>query len=103
MKKEILEFIKSNNISPFGESNVKNENVIYRTKDAKSVHARTITKISENFKFKSTREIWKLFNFSSSPDEIRKRQAFFSSIKDSINSDFLKIIKQPKISWKPKY
>lgn len=102
MEKELLRFIKENNLSPFNKERkaITNSLDIFKTKDAKSVFNKTLTKLSENFCFSCTSNLWDCFKFAES--EIKKRQEFFNSINFSENS-FLKNLAFPKKWWKPKY
>ncbi|NCN86840.1 hypothetical protein GW932_03325 [archaeon] len=107
MKKEILNFIRENNLSPFNQlkTQLKPNDSIYKTTDAKKIHTKTINKISENFIFKDTSNILQFFSFTNKVEEIKKRQEFFNKIKSSekLNNFFLKEIKKPKKWWKPEY
>jgi len=83
MKKEILNFIRENNLSPFNQlkTQLKPNDSIYKTTDAKKIHTKTINKISENFIFKDTSNILQFFSFTNKVEEIKKRQEFFNKIK----------------------
>ena len=51
MQKELLKFIVENNLSPFNKSKTQILNggdSIFKTRDAKSIHNRVLSKISEN-------------------------------------------------------
>lgn len=103
MREEILNFIRENNLSLF-ERNVarSSTNSIFKTKDAKDVHTKVLDLISENFIFNDTKQVIKLFNFTTSESEITKRQEFFKNLTKLDNS-FLKSLQRPKPFWKPKY
>jgi len=106
MQKEILKFIEENKLSPFNKLKTQlkqNQESIFKTKDAKAIYTKTINKLSENFNFSDTQNLWLLFNNTLLEEEIKKRQEFFLSIKKEIKNDFLKEIGAPKASWKPKY
>jgi len=131
MKKEILEFIDSNEISPFEPAALKGENKMFKTKDAKEVFNRTVNKLSEGFCFSSTKAVWKFFSFTQDINEIKKRQEFFKNLKNDAQSarfldarelphsleggfqnsrhnekkdnQFLEQMEKPKKTWKPKY
>lgn len=106
MKKEILEYIRKNSLSPFNgtKTNVKTvEDSIYKTKDAKAVHTKVLLKISANFYFPDTSNLLNFFEFTDSINEIKKRQEFFKQIKGRIENDFLGKIGMPKKWWRPKY
>lgn len=105
MKKEIINFIEANNLSPFNKykTQIKKENnSIFKTSDAKSVHNKVLSLISNNFCFADTSNIFNYFNFTQDKNEIKKRQDFFKSITKTDNS-FLKSIQKLKPCWKPKY
>jgi len=101
MKKEILEFIDKN-IEIFEEPLKISENRVLKTKDAKNVFGKTISKLSEEFVFPSTKSLWKAFPFTQDAEEIKTRQEFF---KDAEKKDkkFLREIKASGKTWKPKY
>ncbi len=104
MEKELLKYIKENNLSPFNnlKSKVKKPKQIFKTRDAKTVANKTLKTISSFFKFSDTSN---LFYFFSKPDnqEIKKRQEFFNKIPLNLKNDFLSDINKPKPSWKPEY
>jgi DNA mismatch repair protein MutS2 len=105
MNKELIAYIKENDLSPFNKSKTSlklNYESIFKTKDAKSVHTRVLNKISENFIFKDTINLFSFFEFTDDFEKIKKRQDFFKNIEKTSN-DFLKELKIPKKSWKPKY
>jgi hypothetical protein len=106
MKREILEFIRTNNLSPFNEkkSDVKtNGESIYKTKDAKAIHNKLLSKIASNFYFPDSVNILDFLEFTSDEKEIKRRQNFFREIKEKIENKFLKEISIPKRWWRPKY
>jgi DNA mismatch repair protein MutS2 len=108
MEKELINFIKQNELSPFNyyKTSLKpNPNSIYKTRDAKAIHNKILQKISTNFIFPDTSNLLQHFKFTNIPEEISKRQEFFNQIKqiEKINNDFLKFISKPKSNWKPPY
>lgn len=105
MKKELLEFISLNNLSPFGESEAQKlqEEKIFKTKDAKSVYTKVLTKINSHFIFSATQSLFNFFPMTSSLDLIKKRQRFFKEIKLTDLIDCLQKLTAPKPYWKPKY
>lgn len=107
MQKELLKFIIENNLSPFNsnKTSIKNsDESIFKTKDAKAIFNKVLSKISSEFYFKDTECLLESFNFTNSMEEIEKRQTFFSTVKESFNeSNFLELIKEPKQTWTPKY
>lgn len=106
MQKEILAFIIENNLSPFVNKKtlVRNsEDSIYKTKDAKAVHNKLISQISQNFLFSDTNSILDSFYFTDKIAEIKKRQEFFKTITKNLNNSFLREIQNPKPTWSPKY
>ncbi len=103
MREEVLNFIKENKLSLFERNIAKASNyTIFKTKDAKDVYSRVLDLISDNFTFSDTKQILKLFTFTNSESEIKKRQAFFSQLTLSDNS-ILKKLQRPRPFWKPKY
>lgn len=101
MKKEILKFIDEN-IEIFREPLRVSENKVLKTKDAKNVFGKTISKLSEEFVFPSTKSLWKAFPFTQDSREIKKRQEFFNSAEKK-EKGFLNEIKFSGKTWKPKY
>ena len=107
MKQEILNFIRENNLSPFNslKTQLKPQNPIYKTADGKKVHNKTISKISENFIFKDTSNIFNFFSFTNSVEEVKKRQEFFMGLSkySVLDNSSLENLKKPKNIWKPEY
>lgn len=107
MKKQILEFIEKNNLSPFNKTKtiLKSKQSIYKTIDSKKIHSKTISTISQNYSFPDTSNILQFFEFTKNPEEINLRQNFFKEIINSnkLNNNFLNKIQKPKPTWKPPY
>jgi len=108
MQKELLKFIIENNLSPFNNSRTPvktGEESIFKTRDAKSVHNRVVSKISEHFFFSDTSSLIEAFYFTDNISEIKRRQEFFKNVQNLKNLDnsFLSEIKTPERSWTPKY
>ncbi|MDP1728891.1 MAG: hypothetical protein Q8L27_01665 [archaeon] len=107
MQKELFKFIVENNLSPFNryKTQIKNnEESIFKTRDAKSIHNKVLGKISENFYFSDTSNLLDAFYFTDNFNEIKKRQEFFKSIKSlNFENSFLSEIKSPEPVWGPKY
>jgi len=105
MKKELLKFITENNLSPFSKAKTlvkrKDEN-IFKTKEARQIFSKVLGRISSDFCFRETENLWNCFPFTQKIEEIKARQDYFKSIKPASNS-ILKQLSIPKISWKPKY
>ncbi len=103
MREAILNFIRENNLSLFERNTARAQtNSSFKTKDAKDVQSKVLDIISNNFIFNDTKQILKLFSFSNSPGEIKKRQTFFKSLSFSENN-FLKTLQKPRPFWRPKY
>ena len=106
MKKEILNYIREYNLSPFSDKRTEGKNEgesIYKTKDAKSIRIKVLNDISSNFYFTDTKNLLNFFTFTGDIKEIKKRQEFFREIKGKIENSFLKNIEIPKKWWRPKY
>jgi len=105
MKKEIIEFVKENKLNPFNnvktQINTKEES-FYKTKDAKTIHNKLLSKLSSKFIFSDTSNIFNFFEFLNDKSKIIQRQEFFSSLKYNENS-FLESLKKPKNWWNPDY
>lgn len=103
MKKELLEFIRENNLSPFnGKTRMRSDLSLFKTSDGKQIHNRVLEKISKNFIFEETANLINFFSFSDNLEEIKRRQEFFASLTYGDNSLF-KQLEAPKKCWKPKY
>ena len=105
MQQEIYSFISKNNLSPFSDSKSllrTDKDSIFKTRDAKAIHAKVLNNISSHFIFKETASIWNTFQFTNNFADIQKRQEFFKSIAKRDNS-FLKELQKPKKTWKPRY
>lgn len=105
MKEEYCKFIESNNLSPFSRLKTQissSNNSIYKTKDGKLIHNKLIAKISSNFQFTDSSNLWNCLSFTANLEEIKKRQEFFRLIQPQ-NNDFLKELKKPRPNWSPKY
>lgn len=108
MENQLLNFIQENNLSPFNKfkTPIKNNNQsIYSTRDAKIIHNKVIQKISANFVFSDTSNLFNIFDFSNNLSEIKQRQEFFKKIQLSgkKQNEFLKKLTKPKEEWSPKY
>ncbi|MCK5612097.1 hypothetical protein KAR91_60055, partial [Candidatus Pacearchaeota archaeon] len=107
MKKELLNFISENRLSPFNSSrtSLAPSVSIYKTRDAKTIHQKVLGKISENFIFPETFNLLHFFKFTDDVEEIKKRQDFFADIRSMPIPDnqFLKQLALPRQYWKPKY
>lgn len=105
MEKELIQFIKEYNISPFGQERItfKNNNSIFKTKEAKEIHSKILNKISSNFIFESTSKLFSFFNFTLEQNEIFKRQEFIKKFCNNLENIELKKLKSPKNFWKPDY
>ncbi len=105
MKKEILDFISKFDLNPFNSSKTlikKEKESIFKTNDAKKIHTKVIEKLSNNFIFKETSNIWNFFDFTDNFNEIKERQSFFLTLEKRDNS-FLSEIKRNKQTWYPEY
>lgn len=107
MKQEILKFIQENSLNPFNQSKTSLKPIpsIYKTTDAKRVHNKTLSTISQNFIFPDTANILQFFNFTNDQDEVQKRQEFFKQIlnEKNLSNSFLNKISKPRSWWKPRY
>lgn len=105
MKKELIQFIMENELSPFSASKTSIRNnfgSLYKTNDAKAVHNKVISILSSHFQFSDTSSILQFFDFTDDKIEIKNRQNYFSSIGKG-EREFLKEIRNPKPSWRPSY
>ena len=104
MKEELMKFISENGLSPFnlGKTSIGNNNSIYKTRDAKTIHTKVLSKISSKFVFSETSNLWNCFGFTDDVLEINRRQEFFKRLILE-DSGFLKEIEKPRANWKPKY
>ena len=105
MRKEIIQFIVENGLSPFNnyKTSVKNNSAnFYKTTDAKSVHNKVLANISEKFRFPDASSLLQYFNFTNNLHDIKNRQEYFSKLVN-VDRSFLSSIKHPKSTWKPSY
>lgn len=104
MKEELIQFVLENNLSPFNtsKSTLKSANSIYKTRDAKAIHTKVLSKASSKFIFSETPNLWNNFTFTDEISDILQRQEFFKRLGPK-DSTFLKEISKPRISWKPQY
>ena len=105
MKKDILNYILNFELNPFSTSKTiikKEKESIFKSSDAKKIHTKVLDKISNNFYFKETSNIWHFFDFSDNFSDIERRQSFFKSIKNE-DSSFLNNISKPRQTWNPNY
>ena len=108
MKKEMIDFIEENTLSPFNPTRTQLKNPpksIYKTRDGKSTHTRLLTKISQHFNFPDTGNLLHFFEFTNDSNKIKERQEFFNQIKQigKKDNEFLRQIKKPREWWKPEY
>jgi hypothetical protein len=105
MKEELVRFVLENGLSPFseGKSYLKGEaESIFKTRDAKSVHNKVISRISSGFWFHETANLWSWFEFTTEVSAILKRQEFFRGLLRQ-DTSFLGNLSKPRQSWKPRY
>ncbi len=104
MKEELLNFVLEARLSPFEMGRIfkVSSDSIYKTRDAKAIHSKVLTKLSSNFEYSATSKIWNFFGFVNDFFEIKKRQEFFKSLKNFDNS-FLSELGKPRATWKPRY
>lgn len=104
MEKELLNFIKENDLSPFEKTDIrKKKNKILRTREAKKLQTRMNNKISSNFQFEETKNLLKFFYLTNNKEIIIKRQIFFNKIKKMYDNEFLKKLNKPRKKWYPQY
>lgn len=103
MREKIIKFIEENNLSLFERENVRSSNQsIFKTKDAKEIHQKTLNLVSRNFQLENTKQILKLFEDNNSEKDIEKKQKFFLELNSFENSRFNKL-KKRNPSWKAPY
>lgn len=105
MREEYIEIIKKNGLSPFNKLKTPisaGQQTIYKTRDGKSVHNKFLSKISSNFIFSETSNLWNAHFLTSDYGEILKRQNFFKN-NDYFETDYLSKLKKPKQIWSPEY
>ena len=106
MEKEMIQFIKENNLSPFNlyKTPVKTSGEsIFKTRDGKSVYNRVLSKISNYFYFSDSSNLLNCFEFTKDIEKLKQRQEFYRQIARNLKNDFLKDLKKPKPIWKPRY
>ena len=84
MEKELLKFIRENNLSPFNKSktSVKSDSEsLHKTKDAKAIHNKLLSTLSSNFYFSDTPNLFNFFSSFPGLKEKEERQNFFKNLK----------------------
>ncbi len=111
----MIRFVIENGLSPFNGSRSilrpiidSVSSSIYKTRDAKSVHNRVLTKLSSGFAFFDTFNLWRVLDASNSSGSIMQKQEFFRNLINYIRTSgtdslFLKQLRKPKQKWTPKY
>lgn len=104
MKEAMLRFILEKDLSPFNsvKTSFPSKDSIYKTRDAKAIHTKVLSKVSSKFIFNESANLWNVFGFTDSTGEILGRQEFFKSLNLTDNS-FLKELDKPRRNWKPRY
>ncbi len=106
MKKEMIDFIKEFELSPFNnyKTSLKTQNSNFlKTKDARAVFTKLMSKISREFVFPDTSGILNLFSsFEEDLNKVFEKQLFFKSLNTKDNSRLLEL-KRPKKTWSPDY
>jgi hypothetical protein len=105
MEKELIKFIEENNLSLFNENSqlIRNDESIFKTKDAKAIFNKVLDKISQEFIFKDTGKLLDALYFTQDINEIKNRQSFFSKIPRKMDNSFLKDLTKPISIWSPRY
>lgn len=124
MREELVEFVLNEGISPFSSGKTllkKDRKSVFMTKDARKIYSKVLGKVSGEFVFSESSNIWNCFGLDINIDEIRRRQEFFKTLVSkagsrssagmaSVNPQsvvgsgrFLKELSKPRASWKPKY
>jgi DNA mismatch repair protein MutS2 len=104
MKEEMLRFILENDLSPFasGKTSFPSKDSIYKTRDAKAIHTKVLSKISSKFVFSESANLWNVFGFTGDVSAILRRQEFFKGL-NLTNNSFLEELDKPRRNWKPRY
>lgn len=105
MREELVNLCLENNLSPFNQnkSPIKtNKQTIFKTPDARKIHTKVLSKLSANFTFSETPNLWNCFKTDSNTEEVKSRQQFFLTLK-KMSGNFLKNLSYPRATWKPKY
>ncbi len=105
MQKELLDFIREHDLSPFTKEkkSFRPSSSIFKTSDAKSVHYRVLTELSSSFVFSDTSQLWQCFPIGITSDEVLRRQKFFQSIPREADNAFFHEFSAPKPFWNPSY
>ena len=93
--------IKEQKLSPFNDTTSKSStNPIFKTREAKNIHQRVLTHLTQNFQFNATSQILDLFN--TLPENLEQRQAFFKQLQEQFFPKLPSLTKTAQ-SWKPSY
>lgn len=104
----LLDFVKTNDLEPFcvlRTSIRKGNDSIFKTTDAKIIFSKVLSKLSSDFVFSETANLWNVFSFVDNFEEVSKRQSFFKSVSVRRTEEgfFLKELIKPRQDWSPKY
>ncbi|MFB6246807.1 MAG: hypothetical protein ABEI74_04420 [Candidatus Pacearchaeota archaeon] len=108
MKREILNFIDENGLSPLsrGKSSLKSKGKsVFKTPDARKIHREVVSLVSKKFVFPETSNVFNYFEFSQSVEVVNQRQEFFKALKKRgrFENGFLKELSKPSATWRPDY
>jgi len=107
MRESVVDFVLDRSLNLFGQrkSLVKKGSSIYKTKDARAIHSKVLSKLSRDFVFSESSNIWNLFGVDGDFKEIQVRQEFFKrlSVGNLGSRDVLGQLSKPRASWKPRY
>ena len=111
MEKEVLEYIEEFGLMPFSnELSGETSRAIstpFKTREARAVFTKTLSLLSKNFVFESTRELFGLFSQNESHEELLKRQEFFRNIllnnELTNTNEVLAKLSLARNPWKPHY
>ncbi len=112
MRGELVNFVLREGLSPFSSGKTlfkKTKNMVFMTMDARRIHSKILAKVSSEFVFSESSNIWDCFRIDSELEEIKKRQDFFRNFIKSTNAQSpnigqaLKNLNKPRASWKPRY
>jgi len=84
MRKKLVNFVLENGLSPFDsikKSVHSDKNTIFITKDAKKIHSKVLGKLSSEFLFNESSNLWNCFGIRNDFTEIKKKTGIFRKFK----------------------
>ncbi len=101
---QIRTYINEQKLSPFSQESLTkpSTNPIFKTREAKNIHQRILSHLTQHFQFTPSSQLLDLFNTLPTTDQFQQRQTFFKQLQDQPFLSLPQITKTNTI-WKPSY